>query len=142
VLLVLRAGRDECSHAAAAAWLGGGARQQQLGSEAGSGSSRLARRRGVATTGLARAAAAAWPGRRNLGCPPSVARGRRPRRRRMAGPGRQVQQPKALNPTQIRPKHQCQMPARTLEQTRKPEIPSIPNHSTDQILGINSNPNL
>ena len=134
-------GRDECSDADAA-WLGGGARQQQHGSEAGSGSSNLAQRRGVTTTGLAPAAAAAWPGRRNLGCPPSVARGRRPRRRCMAGLGRQVQQPKASNPTQIRPKHQCQMPARTLEQTRKPRIPSTPNRSTDKTLGINSNPNL
>ena len=117
--------------AAAAAWLGGGERQQQLGSEAGRSNHRLS------ASGSGRLARAA-----QLGLPTERSVRQAARWRHMAGPGRQVQQPKASNPTQIWPKHQCQMPARTLEQTRKPEIPSTPNRSRDQILGINSNPNL
>jgi len=59
---MLRVGRDECSHAAAAAWLGGGARQQQLGSEAGRSNHRLS---ASASGRLARAAQLGLPTKRS-----------------------------------------------------------------------------
>ena len=116
---------------AATAWLGGGERQQQLGSEAGHsnhrlsahGSGRLARaaQLGLPIEHSARGGQGddAWPAQGDKYC------NLKP----------QIQHKSDLNIN-------AKMPARTLEQTRKPEIPSTPNRSKDQILGINSNPNL